>query len=96
MSPSRAAPLRAVSLTLLLALLLASSCFATSNSAADAAGSGDKAASTSIDPRLKGQGPKGQDLNQLPLDIPASQMTPEQKLVDWVIRDRGMVSVHST
>lgn len=40
---------------------------------------------------LKGKGPKGQDLNQAPLNIPSDQMTPEQRLVDWVIRDRGVV-----
>ncbi len=61
----------------------------------------DAAAEAPTEPRiippkedlLKGKGPKGQDLNQAPLNIPSDQMTPEQRLVDWVIRDRGVVRV---
>jgi hypothetical protein len=51
-----------------------------------------KAAAKASGDSMKGAGPKGQDLNQEPLGIPSDKMTPEQKLIDWVIRDRGVVS----
>jgi hypothetical protein len=54
-----------------------------------------KASAKASDDPLKGKGPKGQDLNQKPLGTPSDKMTPEQKLIDWVIRDRGVVGPHA-